>query len=101
MEQLTLFPSSEECALAPIIPTDELTVLSEFLKASTNRLQSFATYKPIPFSAFNDIAIETFRSLTDLVIAINKETSAENNPTIDRPVFHPMPRHLSCTPAFR
>ncbi len=95
MEQLTLFPSSEECALAPIIPTDELTVLSEILKASTNRLQSFATYRPIPFSAFNDIAIETFRSLTDLAIAINKETSAETIQRLTDPSFIPCLRHLS------
>ncbi|KAK0216466.1 hypothetical protein EDD85DRAFT_995907 [Armillaria nabsnona] len=95
MTELKLFPSSEECALTPIVLTDQLTVLWEFLKPSTNRLRFFATYKPIPFPEFNDIAIETFASLTDLAIAINKETSSETIQRLAEPSFIPCIRHLS------
>ncbi|PBK61393.1 hypothetical protein ARMSODRAFT_981545 [Armillaria solidipes] len=95
MEQLTLFPYSEEWALAPIVTTDQLTVLSEFLKRSANRLRSFTAYKPIPFPAFNDIAIETFTSLMDLATAINKETLTETIQRLADPSFIPCLRHLS------
>ncbi|SJL14755.1 uncharacterized protein ARMOST_18223 [Armillaria ostoyae] len=95
MEQLTLFPYSEEWASAPIVTTDQLTVLSEFLKRSANRLRSFTAYKPIPFPAFNDIAIETFTSLTDLATTVNKETLTETIQRLADPSFIPCLRHLS------
>ncbi|KAK0184745.1 hypothetical protein F5146DRAFT_1006174 [Armillaria mellea] len=80
---------------APIISTDELNVVSEFLKRSTSRLRFFAVYRPIPFLAFNDIAVKHFTSFTDLVIAVNAETSTEIIQRLAEPSLIPSLRHLS------
>ncbi|PBK79567.1 hypothetical protein ARMGADRAFT_1093009 [Armillaria gallica] len=95
MEKLTLFSGFEERASAPIISANDLAVVSECLKRSTNRLRSFAVYRPTPFPAFNRIAVGLFTSLTDLVIAINAETSTEIIQRLTESSFIPCLQHLS------
>ncbi|PBK61401.1 hypothetical protein ARMSODRAFT_1025720 [Armillaria solidipes] len=95
MEQLTLFTGFEERESAPIISADELAVVSECLKRSTNRLRSFAVYRPMPFPAFNRIAVRFFTSLTDLDIAVNVETSTEIVQRLAESSFIPCLQHLS------
>ncbi|KAG7443791.1 uncharacterized protein BT62DRAFT_995822 [Guyanagaster necrorhizus] len=77
LEDLILFACLKQQSSGLNYIVHELGMISELLKRSKPRLRSFAVYRPLPLLVLNDIAMEMFTFLTDLVIAVNEETSTE------------------------
>lgn len=91
MEELVLFQPIE-WGTTPIVPSHELTAISDLLKRSKIRLRSLAVYRPIHLPSLNDIAMT---SLTDLVITVNGETLNPIMRRLAEPSFLPGLRRLS------
>ncbi|PBK81599.1 hypothetical protein ARMGADRAFT_1091204 [Armillaria gallica] len=88
MEELVLFQLNE-WEPKPVVPSHELTAISDLLKRSKIRLRYLAMYRPIHLSSLNNIAMT---SITDLLITVNGET------------FNPIMRRLaepSCLPGLQ
>ncbi|KAG7439371.1 uncharacterized protein BT62DRAFT_924767 [Guyanagaster necrorhizus] len=95
LEDLTLFACHKKLHSGLIHTVHELGMISELLKRSKPRLRFFAVYRPLALPVFNDIAMGTFTSLTDLVIAVNEETSTEIVQILAEPSFVPCLQRLS------
>ncbi|KAG7439869.1 uncharacterized protein BT62DRAFT_1013308 [Guyanagaster necrorhizus] len=101
LEDLSLFACLQEQHSGLSCTVHELGMISKFLKHSKPCLRSFAVYRPLALPVFNDIAMGTFTSLTDLVIAINEEMSTEIVQILAEPSFVPclqrLSLHICCT----